>query len=102
MRGEGKGDGVEGCAPRPSLLDDTRCLFPVICALQAMVRNTPNAFAASRGLYYAWLYAPEVGDSPFRGGWLSGHPGSRPAITPSQAGWSASIVATLLLGCLRP
>ena len=32
--------------------------------IEAMVRNTPNAYAAGKGMYYAWLYAPEVNASP--------------------------------------
>ncbi len=39
--------------------------------IEAMVRNTPSAYAASRGLYYAWLYAPEVNATPAQW-WVGG------------------------------
>ena len=32
--------------------------------VEALVRNTPSAYIPSRGLYYAWLYAPEVNATP--------------------------------------
>lgn len=32
--------------------------------IEALVRNTPSAYIPSRGLYYAWLYAPEVNATP--------------------------------------
>ncbi|GAX76701.1 hypothetical protein CEUSTIGMA_g4147.t1 [Chlamydomonas eustigma] len=32
--------------------------------VEAMVRNTPAAYAAGKGMYYAWLYAPEINTTP--------------------------------------
>ena len=47
----------------PMTLDDPLDFYDF---LEAMTRNTPNAYASSRGLYYAWLYAPEVNATPER------------------------------------